>query len=320
MPTLSGSILLSLIVAVSTVSAAETRDYTFLDTHVHVEFSPSGESGKYLEAYHELGFAKKAILISPSYNVKSENKFMNDLETALLADRKTSELTQQSPDRLVGLCGLRWKFNGADSVAKKCLELPGMKGVKLRYFPTESMVPSIQMITKVLTDTAHVKIVLMHFPLSIESVEGRPLNTNDLQNIEELTKLAKKFPSTNWIMAHSFYSPELVSAIAKKGLGNIWLEPSTLVSFLPRENAARILRLNQYAEAWRKFGIERILFGSDASIDEWPDYLELKNAWPFDNFKAVQTAKDDFDLLPLSREEKNKILNDNGRVFWELIQ
>jgi predicted TIM-barrel fold metal-dependent hydrolase len=207
-----------------------------------------------------------AFLISPSFTMK-HRKSPIDIEGTNLSeswkfqkkyisimDKQTSDITQKYPGRFIGFCGLNYTWEPTDAVkrVKNCLNLPGMKGIKMHSFSTTDelslRVEKVQkVIEKTLSEVSKEKpIVLWHI---------KPVVDNHAE-ITVLFTMALKYPEIKFIIAHSMYGEKNIHYLLSledrngKRLENLFLETSASDP-------------NSLKDAWIDFGLDRVLYGSD---------------------------------------------------------
>lgn len=238
-----------------------------LDAHLHYN-GPEESTREASPAY--FGYRRfikenhfqKAFLISPSYHVSRKltmtgSFYQNESEIESL-DRATSIIAQQYPDRFVGLCGLNLDWSESEMIQRvtTCLTLPGMKGVKVHSLASRNeqtvkdhrVHKNLKQLLSVLAEQQ--VFVLWHLrvdiPVSLSCVAPE---------LTEAFSFAHEFPSITFIFAHSFLCENVLTEflILEKGKGsrleNVFAETS-----------------NTYfnsANAWKEFGWDRVIFGSD---------------------------------------------------------
>jgi predicted TIM-barrel fold metal-dependent hydrolase len=121
------------------------------------------------------------------------------------------------------------------------------------------------------------------------------------KEVRALYRLAQKHPGITFLFAHSMYSSAALRSWHQwelhdgKTLNNVWIEISTFY-----QNVIGQL-YPDLTDAWREFGLNRILFGSDLAAN-------YQNA---DEVTRLIEAVQNSDQLTLT--EKRGILNDNGK-------
>lgn len=232
------------------------------------------------ESFFEHNYAEKAFLISPSYshsdyeheyhdyvekfgNSKIMSDYWNKSENLIkVLDERTSELVIKSKGRLIGLCGLNYEWD-LDKMKKRlhyCLNLPGMKGVKIHAHAhndvdfLKSLIAQQNLASIFEEIEKYNPAILWHLHPTL------PENCNsasdcDFNEITFIYNLAKKHNRIQFILAHSMYDERYIDflrgleIIDKTRLANLYLETSATEYDL--------------VSAWRRFGLDRVLFGSD---------------------------------------------------------
>lgn len=210
---------------------------------------------------------KTAFLVSPSFHIEKKSEAFStalvwaaDEKYISLMDAKTSEITQQYPGRFIGLCGLNYTWDTEDGVSRvnKCLSMPGMKGIKMHSFTTNEDSPlgsekSQVLVDKTLESVSNKKPIVLWHIKPCGNDNSKPCNTNE---IEFLFQMARKYPGISFVVAHSMYDSKdveiLMSLEQQSGsrLENLFLETS--------EADPTMMKV-----VWKKFGLDRVLFGSD---------------------------------------------------------
>ena len=113
----------------------------------------------------------------------------------------------------------------------------------------------------------------------------------DYSNPERMVRVLKAFPGLRVLGAHfGGWSVWDRAEALLPGFPNLWVDTSSSFHWLGKEQALRIIRV---------FGADHVLFGTDYPM--WPQQPEI----------------DFLNALPLSREEKEKILGENALRFYD---
>lgn len=315
--------------------ALSSQDFSlkpFLDSHMHVFFNDgkSTLNSKVLsikKAFHKKRF-ERGFIISPSYSISGPLKEIKKL------DLLTSQFIQNSfPQKTLGLCA--WHFSWSLQQSKKalahCLSLPHMKGLKihmainnlnerkLRHLHDKEIREKFRFLIN--KYSSKIKFVLIHNTMSIEYLmdfhnshyahkNKEKFIQRDFLDLEVITHLATQLKNTQFIMAHSLYHPRLIKQLAqlknKKNLNNLWLESSAIFKQFHGASAKWIIN------SWKKFGLDRILFGSDAFISKSPKFESVYNR-EVDFFRNLKNNQF------LTEKEIQRIFNFNGKSFWEKV-
>lgn len=252
---------------------------------------------------------KQGILISdafiPEYNSNGSIPNTHPFEK----NRSAAAQVKQSDGKLFGLCGADLRANEYLQVVEECLTLPGMIGVKLHFAATDIFLSKALAGTdRYFERTANIAkilgrkggIILIHFnrttPQPADSTDTR---TGNPEETTALLNLAFDYPKVKFVIAHS----GLFQAIGLQGikqigdafkdlkhLRNIYLDTAAALGYASwkqlgenRFDAEPTMwkENTDLTEAWKAFGLEYILYGSDepntaflnelASITHHPD-------------------------------------------------
>lgn len=285
-----------------------------LDAHVHIPLRPRADTELRHDAQTLLRTAQHALLISPTYLIGSPGLLeFADLSARVRGYEQTARLIAQFPGRFLGLCGLNLEWRDLVDSAGQCLALPGMVGLKLR---DDSLVKPAhaERLRALLTSDRRVRAVLIHLRGDYPWALGQPsfydavkLGKEARAEVAAFVRFAREFPTVQFIAAHSFNAPDLSDELARVRPPNVWIEISTaleLESFQPDHTSAPESRAfwRLFAQSWRHFGTEHVLFGSDAFLgDELPTSLLRANPH-------------------LSPGEIRDIEDESGQTLWRLLQ
>ncbi len=309
----------------------------YFDSHVHVFYSEDNKmAAEHFASFfsNEAKKVKKALIISPSYVIDSRfEQAGNEYPYRELRNKLTADLVAQDVSRFFGVCGMNHFWSDAVEVTSKCLKLPGMIGIKLRFSDGDRLVDKnhFERIRLTLKENSKkAKVLLIHMPgeypwayykkAIATSEEIKSARVMDNEDLDKLLALAKQFPLTQFVVAHSLNSFHLVEDLAakSKGVNNIWIEVSTSLTTLLSDWSPYELSSpswENYAKAWRKFNIDKILFGSDQLVGEARYNLHEYDGGEMFDQQSETIVRNPF----LSEDEKNKILHENGRNFIEVI-
>ncbi len=260
-----------------------------LDTHVHY---------KPYDYYHEHDGAqlflsqnkfKTALLISPSFHINPliekidpQYFWMKDLTQREILDKQTIQIVQKNPDRFLGLCGYNINWPDAEIYLKRCLSQQGMVGIKIHTENTQSRLQDPAVLSKFQNLFASIEnshpVVLWHIASGLNFSRTNRLDfaSEFKKEAAVLTQLIRRFQKITFVMAHALYINEGLQAIKdieqQDGrLNNLYLEIST------RWQNIALDFDDLTVTDWRKFGFERIIFGSDLgfiSIQEFNSFTE----------------------------------------------
>jgi predicted TIM-barrel fold metal-dependent hydrolase len=191
------------------------------------------------------------------------------------------------PDRLIGFCGINPLYESAVGEIDRCLDLPGMVGVKLHLPGSEvdlKQPDHVDALSAVFDKIQERDApVLMHSGSAL----GLPLDSDELAN---LAIIGATHPDVRLVFAHctnDAYRDEMEIWLAALGEGllveeNIFTEISSCLHFY--ENAP-LSKKEIMVWRLRKWGLERVLFASDyllLSPDATPaEALEIISSYPF---------------------------------------
>lgn len=280
-------------------------------------------------------------MLSPSYSVSHE-AFEKSDELIERLDNETASLVQKYPDKLIGLCGVSIYHSDLDKVVANCLQHKGMRGLKIRLGEVDDTKEIEVFFNKVslLADKYRVQIVLIHMPhecgyiRQFQSVHSKgeiaEIHKRDLINFNNFLKLVNQRKNTQFVIAHSAYSPQIISVLAGKirrqSINNLWIETSTAFSSMVPYDAKEpngMSTFEAYVNSWREFGVERIIFGSDIMVGDGLDSLfgasgddySVENAVGFFTKQKQLILENRF----LTDGEKQKILYSNSLRLLNLI-
>ena len=326
----------------STVSADQTFTNVYLDTHIHVLFEESNEDTtveSHLNDFLTSSQITKGIVLSPSYIIDERYEpFQGQDHLREIHNQKTADLVAKYPGKLIGLCGLNYIWKDGAEITEKCLANPQMVGIKIRVAGEEAVdrltdKSTFDLITKSISHNRNkVRTVLIHMPDDYSWLNStRSIRTEEelkrefkknIAEIKKLVKIGKMFPEIQFIIAHSLNSYELINELTKQlkanNLKNFWIDVSTSLTNLipdPMSGISRMSTLEKFAEAWRRFGIRKILFGSD-QITGLHSIYRSKHDQGSQFVKQYESITEN-PFLDLG--EKYSILKYNGEKFFNLI-
>ena len=217
-----------------------------------------------------------SFLLSPSYwmGSKDPNRWAINEELSAAAAAR--------PDLFTGFCGVHLAWDDREDFTRRCLELPGMRGLKLNLFWHKHSLTSPfwrDRLDGVLRASPRLGAVLIHAALEGKSPRAARAEAR------ELAALARRHPRLVVIVAHAARGRAEVLRELGGGPANLLTEISVFESYSPEAFAASL----------REFGTDRVLFGVDGPTSP--------------TARAVEA----FEKLPLSREDKDLILRENGR-------
>lgn len=239
---------------------------------------------------------KTAFLISPTFNINAKNNLNNDQsgwtsnEAMIpILDKRVSKLTQKYRGRFIGLCGFNysWETEIAKERIKQCINLPGMKGLKIHFHAQDDKQlldksSAQETVTQVLLGLKDKKaVVLWHLKADISESCGKgDIQACSQTDIGFLYQQAKKNSNLTFIVAHSMYEAsaiEVLMNLEKRDgvrLSNLYLETS--------ESAH-----DKLLSTWRSFGIDRILYGSDNHLKDNYALRKLESTFNEDEVEMI---------------------------------
>lgn len=284
--------LISLFIGISFLGIAFSQVLNLnvsLDSHVHVYFDDDSKLLKDLEEYNKL-ITYKAFLISPSYTVTASDYDEWDLNgelknpaTRKIWNDRTANIVKKYPQRFHGLCGIGWEWDDLSDVLTDCLKNPEMVGFKLRFWEPNrkglegfSNTKNFEKINQALLKNARTKILLIHTSVNdISTIGGyapqgwttQIIYQLYLKEIEAIVSLAELHPGIKVIIAHSLGTGRMVQYLqtvlkSKPHVQNIVLDASGTMQDDMLDYHESLL------EAWKEFGFDKIVFGSDLSLGE----------------------------------------------------
>ena len=271
-----------------------------LDDHVHFGL-PQGMAAARAEfAKMPMGLFAHQFLLSNAYRFPEENA--NDI------NQQVSVLAAEQPKRFTGFCGVNLKWKEALSITRACLALPGMKGIKLHSYSTKAYLSGpngdqyVQKVEEILSSVQDLKPLVMWHPEPDWVSTQYPPGEREWLKIR---RIVEHHPDVTFIIAHSgdegfLDNWDQTSRQQGHAPRNVYLDLSC--RFQPIGNgpalAVTYLLPDYFLERWRRFGLERVLFGSDYPLHP-PENL----------LKAIMTE------TSLSAKEKNLILFENEERF-----
>jgi predicted TIM-barrel fold metal-dependent hydrolase len=311
-------------ISLSSLSPEKDLCHKNFDVHYHLPLeeqtvaAPLSEDGISIrnEIYRSeikratVGNQKTVLFLTPTFSV---SEFVS-ADVIIRENLRISNLLQNF-DRAYGICGINHLHTNAELIANECIKLPKMIGFKLRGVnPSEPHLKSFKALVKI-ADRHHA-LILTHFTYGEQyhsayrerSHEGIRAETRKLIEIMEDNSDARL------IVAHSgvpsFIGFEGMDEITEFNFArNIYIETSGFMHEDRRTNYqyrndihATSQIIADYVRAWKRFGIERILFGSDTFFPHDPIV----------NFIMPQ-CEQLIKFTQLSEKEKQLILFENSK-------
>ncbi|MCA8878767.1 MAG: amidohydrolase family protein [Rhodobacteraceae bacterium] len=274
-------------------SAPLVADHAALDVHTHVAsqvltdlFTGGGTpnvGADDLVARLDEAHVDRAVILSAGYFGKTVG-LVDDVNMRQENDFVAAEIARY-PDRLIGFCGINPLYPGAPAEVDRCLDLPGMAGVKLHLEGSgvELTIPEDAAALGAVFDriAARDAPVMIH----VSGPTGLPLEG---AGFDALGQILNAHPSVRVAHAHCAGNTDDDSIDLWLRVGQSGYNPET--SFVDVSAC-----LGYYADApmaqrelmvWRlrKWGIGHVLFGSDyfAFFGDTPqETLEILTKFPF---------------------------------------
>lgn len=260
-------------------SPPPTNRIPHADFHVHWDsmrdtrgvvgiFSPY-ESLAYIDS---LGITS-GLLITNTY--RAHQSLSTTVGELLDINRRYSEILSSHPHaaNYQLLCGVSFQRDDAVDLAARCLELPKVRGIKLRDFTVRRPEDLHKFETLVGLASARDSLVLSHFGNDAQDVgtEDGASSPGAMEDVQRIVAVMDRLPRATLIIAHSGVgasfgwkdyawigehyraSPQLVP--------NIYIETSD--SIASAEGGGLRPNARAWIESWRPFGMDRVIFGSD---------------------------------------------------------
>jgi predicted TIM-barrel fold metal-dependent hydrolase len=284
-------------VGVATAFASPSRPSpSFVDFHNHVfgEYKVQSDATHPQDNYHlffpgDFESELKAfpqdgnlrLVITPSF-MPTHFEFSTEEELSSVNVRVSNAIKAES-GRFLGLCGIPLRLDFAMNVARHCLSLPRMVGFKVRFYLIDEIgtSESWKNLEKLVALADEKKtIVLAHFRGGRVDEKGRQW-IGDPTQTKLLIDLMATHPNASLVIAHS----GIDSFVGLNGLTqigenyrshpnlprNIYLEISQSVMQTFGHGGAKSWEgFEPIIQAWRDFGMDRVLLGSDAPFESDP--------------------------------------------------
>ncbi len=297
-----GVVGLGLQAANATHLAGQSQSGVGIDSHMHIispenwPASPIGLQGiidgpidaQTIGEMVDAARIEKAVLISGAY-------FFKDSELARHENEFTAAQVSADPGRFVGLCSLSPLQSWALAELEYCVNTLGLEGLKL-HLVAENMS---------LTNPEHLATIAGLLARGAELSPGLPVlidfNWTDDAQTFSLIQLAFANPTINIVMAHGLghHFSELAAIhlfrdVLPGGLQNLYLDVSATLFLYPPDSPP----FENYMWHLRRFGTERIMFGSD---------------YPVDSTREALAALEEMGFTP---EELEQILRTNAEMVY----
>ena len=284
---------------------APTQGGAAIDVHLHLaspeltDFLKDGSvdapTAAELVALLDEGNVERGVVLAPGYMAFPEPRYMtneNDYVAAQIADFS---------ERLIGFCGINPRLEGAVDEVSRCLKLPGMVGVKLHLPGSEMDLDDPEQAAQLAAVFDRIEAedapVLMH----VGDVSSQPLTS---AAFEALSEIINSHPSVRITHAHCAGNVDdatIESWLRVPGAGyneNSFVDTSACLKFY---RDAPLATRELIVWRFRKWGIERVLLGSD--------YI---------SFEPEETPAEAIETLrqyPFTEEEIGTILSNDGSAW-----
>ena len=253
--------------------------------------SPASDAGDLISRLDEANVDRAVVLSTAYVGPEEAMSAENDWVAAEIA---------KFPDRLSGFCGIHPLHDTAVEEIGRCLDLPGMIGIKLHL-----AAPNLKPID--MTNEAHVAALSAVFDeiqerdapvlIDVATPLGLPLSTDGFSNF---ATVILSHPDVRVVLAHcaSEVDPELIEVWIRVGSPNIYVDVAACLKF---HNDAPLAKRELIVWRLKGFGLERVFFGSD--------YLFVQ---------PVESPKEALETLtkyPFTQDEVDTILNNDASVW-----
>lgn len=283
--------LITLVFLCGCASSPKTQSPIGTDVHVHIHSNAVDDlvfdAERFLLAL-EAANLKRAIVLSQSYartsNPKCWGKKTCTYDSKWVREKNDWVIQQAKkyPEQLIAFCGIEIepKANLSDEV-KHCKE-SGAKGLKIHMQASRKSLMDAKIKNK------FVEVVQQAGKLNLILLVHA--GTQVPQEAELVFEVAKENPDTKFILAHMLNRN--YELLATNSALNVFTDVSAV---LPRLRGKEV----EIVELLRKFGIDRVLFGSD-----WPVYHPTEMLTVLKSF-------------PFTKEEIEKIVETNADKLFE---
>jgi predicted TIM-barrel fold metal-dependent hydrolase len=273
-----------------------------VDAHMHVispenwEQSPVGAQGlidaaidgQAIARVMETGQIGRAVIISGAY-------FFQDHERARHENEFTAQQVGAHPDRFVGLCSVAPAQPWALEEIEHCLTVLDLTGLKLHLVAANMN----------LTNPEHLAVIAAVLAKAAELRPGLPVlidfNWTDDAQTFSLIQLAFANPSANIVMAHGLghhfselASIDLYRKVLPGSFDNLFIDISATLFLYPPGSPP----FENYMWHLRRFGTDRILFGSDYPVN------------------TSGEARDGLEAMGFTPEEQEQLLHGNASRLY----
>lgn len=317
--------LSALLATIIVLLYASTGAAGLSDVHIHLMLDSEKDQPADISGMLQKSNISQAIVISPSYHEKVYPDRSSDKR--IIYDQKTTEVLEKIDSKtVVGACGYSpaWDYSEGLKIVSQCLDSAKMKGIKIHMsaMAEEALAENqslnfedhfdkiVKTLDRLNEKKDKVRFVLIHLAdfhfkyvefAMHDSVLEKKLLQKDQANLDKMFRLTLEFPNIQFVVAHSFGSPRNFSSFIKKFAhkkqDNLWVETSALLKYFSSDIVM---------EQWRKFGFQRVLFGSDTLI-----FSKTETSQFSDKFKI---ERERFDKKTI------QLLDHSSLVFWDRIK
>lgn len=316
------SFLSIVILQFANANANELEAPVSLDVHVHY-YQPNAyedsESRSVQKMFFDSNISKFAFILSPAFGIFEKNSvsqyipWLSDDSPDFIdsLNKQVSDyIIEKDQKRLFGLCGVNLRWDKLDLLAKNCLKYPHMIGIKLRHdnendeaqeiFPLSNPL-YIKKLNSLFSEISSTKPVVLWHPHYREKSSDAGASELYKVSLRNLITIVKKYKEINFIIAHGLandYDAQnyFLDLLNGEKLSNLYLDISMTQSTSTGSDGVRgEPSFSPEVNFWRKFGLDHVLFGSDAPF-----------ATPVRIFNALKNTKE------LTKAEFNMITNING--------
>ncbi|RIK37244.1 MAG: hypothetical protein DCC55_24890 [Chloroflexi bacterium] len=276
-----------------------------LDVHTHIAsqaltdmFSGGGvpaAGADDLVARLDEGNVERAIILSAAYF-----GFPDDSNVIPENDYVAAEVAKY-PDRLIGFCGINPLYNSALDELDRCLNLPGMIGVKLHLEGSGVDMANTRHVRRL--TALFDRIAELDAPVLVHVADpgGLPLAGRAFAN---LAAILNEHPTVRVAHAHCAGNTDDDTIESWLRLRNSGYNPETsfvdISACLAFHVDAPLAQRELMVWRFRKWGIENVLFGSDYFV--------------FDGETPAETL-DILSQYPFTQEEIDTILTNDGSAW-----
>lgn len=281
------------------------------------------ESAQYKNV-EKVNLISNSCMIPHSTEINEWEKLQKNIEG--IHDH-VSSIHQEYPSRVIGSCGveLTWPLGYIEKELRRCLSLPGMKGIKV-HVPHDNHkfhVLNINVLHKMrrVFDLANENKGFILWHLDIHKSESPQSEAFNLSSLNLVMKTLKAYPNVKLIIPHALHSMDgfkIINDIEEKDgkRENLFIDLTDVERGF-YETEFRVVNVDgneqvitrkipkkyfyDFKRELRRFGTDRILFATD-------------------NFYYRQGINQLEEFISLSQEEQRKIRVENGLKFLEEIR